>query len=86
MCSNYQTRAEKGNNLKEFSYRAESFKFHSFSCCVSESDGLGNSIRQAKSIEPQSNVNAVFHIKTKIVIVNTWPNRSKITYKATTEV
>ena len=49
--SNYQTRSANKNNLKEFSCRSNSFKYSSFSFCVSEWNKLDNTIRDAGSIK-----------------------------------
>ena len=59
---NYQTRAANKSNLKEFSYRTERFKYSLFLFCVSESNRLENSMREAKSFKHFKHVYAVFYI------------------------
>ena len=80
---NYQTWAANKNSFEKVSYRIESFKYSFFTFCLRKWEHLGISMREAKSIKQFESLLMVFHIKTKIAIFNTWPNRYKITFKVT---
>ena len=64
--SNYHTRATSKNNLIEFPYRTERFRYSFFPYCVREWNKLDNSIREAKSIKKfKSMLMAFFNLKQK---------------------